>query len=167
MCRAGQGQRHYAMVLTKNISAANLNGECRWLGTNGFAIVQTLGPPSCPFPPVCNFTPSNEVKRYSRQEAGGQGRPTTSKVNTTQTISDSCTAQAHFCADSLPLSPTPSQQIRNHHLHFALSPVLSNSHIVKFYQTHPRASGLGTLTNVYPVFQILTAGLWQTFQSVR
>ena len=105
-------------------------------GTNGFAIVQTLGPLSCPFPPVCNFTSSNEVKRYRRQGAGGggrQGRPTTSKVNTTQTISDSCTAQAHFCADSLPLSPTPSQQIRNHHLHFALSPVLSNSYKVKFY----------------------------------
>ena len=40
-------------------------------GTNGFAIVQTLGPPSCPFPPVCNFTSSNEVKRYRRQERGG------------------------------------------------------------------------------------------------
>ena len=26
---AGQGQRHYAMVLAKDISAADLNGECR------------------------------------------------------------------------------------------------------------------------------------------
>ena len=26
---AGQGQRHYAMALAKDISAADLNGECR------------------------------------------------------------------------------------------------------------------------------------------
>ena len=62
--------------------------------------------------------------------------------------------------------PQPANS-KSSSVHFVLSPVLSNSYIAKFYQTHPRASGLGTLTNVYPVFQILTAGLWQTFQSVR
>ena len=30
-----------------------------------------------------------------------------------------------------------------------------------------RASGLGTPTNFYPVFQLSTAGLWKTFQFVR
>ena len=108
MCRAG------STTLCNGIGKRYLCCRSKWgmpmTGTNGFAIVQTLGPLSCPFPPVCNFTSSNEVKRYRRQGAGGggrQGRPTTSKVNTTQTISDSCTAQAHFCADSLPLSLRP------------------------------------------------------------
>ena len=109
MCRAGQGQRHYAMVLAKDISAANLNGECRWLGTNRFAIVQTLGPLSCPFPPVCNFTPSNEVKRYSRQEAGGAGPPPAKSTRPRQSLTVARLKHISALTPSLSLRPPASK----------------------------------------------------------